>query len=179
MMKFQRSLEMAPSYENSEAPLRLEERERLWNAKIFGQVILIGHYVNVHMPVDLVRAWQEGETSLEDVLKEKKYALEEAWSACRDGGERYSKILRDLVTKASAAGTDGAAATDGERVDEQEALRFTRGLLKLTKTQHATQDAPTGYLLDLSEEEKNIAIQLQAVLDRSDPERANGVLTTP
>lgn len=177
-MELQHSLEITPSHERLEAPLAPEEREKLWNARIFGQVILIGHYVNAHMPMDLVRAWQGGETSLEHALTAKKFELEAAWSACKNGDERFSKVLGDLLERASAAGAEGVVTTTEQRGKEQEALRFTRGLLKLTKTQHRTQDAPTGYLLDLSEEETTIAVQLQAVLDRSDPEHADGVSTT-
>ncbi len=168
-----RSLEITPSVERPEAPLAPEEREKLWNARIFGQVILIARYVNANMPSDMVRAWQEGDVSVEEALKTKKLELERDWSACTEEKERFAKVLRELLEQASAAGTEGAAVAEAQRAKEQEALRFTRGLLKLTKTPHATQETPTGYQLDLSEEETRIAIQLQSVLDRSDPKYAD------
>lgn len=171
-MELQHSLEITPSLERLEAPLAPEEREKLWNARIFGQMILIARYVNANMPSDLVRAWQDGDESVEAALKSKKLELETAWSACSEEKERFAKVLRELLEQATAAGTQGAAVSEAQRTKEQEALRFTRGLLKLTKTPQATQETPTGYLLNFSDEEISNAIQLQSVLDHSDPKYA-------
>lgn len=175
-MELHTHLEPTPSSSErkKETPLSSDERAKLLTAKMFGQAILIGRYVNTHMPADLINAWKEneGDASMEVRLKEEKFRLEAAWSAAPDGTERFASILREI--------TDRALAATGEAIDvptapakDQDALRFTRSLLKLADKPHPPQDVPTGYVFKLSEEEEALANQLQSALDRLEAKRGD------
>lgn len=143
--------------------LRPEERERIIEAKAIGQGILMGLFVNSRITAFLNTPEGKG-MNVEEIAEGKREEFAMSWMLTEEGTPRFSKILGDIVELARSFET-GTSLSSADRLKLQEALRFTRGLIELSKAGKPVP-GPMGYLMSLTPAQGELADKLQKILDR-------------
>lgn len=130
-------------------------------AIMLGQVVLMGDYVNRHLPATLAKMMKGGSSSgdVGEMRERVIRHLEQEWSDGVSGKNVFSDITRRIVDRARRL-TEAASTEPGDA----EVLDFTRNLLQLGKREHLPEWKEDRYLI--SEQGKALAGKLQAYLNK-------------
>lgn len=143
-----------------------EEMSELLAAKGIAQPILLACYVNA----ELVKQAKPGYAGSKFTPDE----LSMNWMLNTVGGQRFSKVLGELVD--IAAGQSEESVTQAQR---NEAVRFTRMLLELGRSNKKPIYTETGFSIALTGEEQDLVDRLQAELNRRDTQPAEPASSEP